>query len=216
MKPVLAQRLRAARQAIIPEVTQRDVAKHLALSPSAINLWEAGKTEPSASALAELSRWYRVSCDWLLGVEGGKQSASSTPPAPGVHTVPVVPHSAIARWHWDAVVELLQTAVEYPAKTAAAVQVSGDAMASVCSPGSYVVISKGDVAGPGDVVLAVIGKSNDPVLRKYVREGGTDLLVADDTRFPTYRLEDDVSIIGRVAEVTVRRLLPPTSASPRV
>jgi len=132
MKPLLAQRLRAARQAITPEITQRDVAKHLNLSPSAINLGEAGKTEPSASALAELSRWYHVSCDWLLGVDSGKQAAIGNKPEAPIHTVPVVPPSAMARWHWDVVAELLQTAVAYPPQTAAAMLVSSDALTSTC------------------------------------------------------------------------------------
>lgn len=207
MKPVLAQRLRAARQAITPEITQRDVAKHLNLSPSAINLWEAGKTEPSASALAELSRWYHVSCDWLLGVDSGKQTASSSRAEAPIHTVPVIPQSAMARWHWDVVVELLQTAVAYPPQTAAAMLVSSDALTSACPTGCYAVISKAHVPEPGQVVLAVISKASEPVLRKYVREGGDDLLVADDTRFPTYRMDEGVRIIGLVTEITIRKTL---------
>lgn len=207
MKPVLAQRLRAARQAITPEITQRDVAKHLNLSPSAINLWEAGKTEPSASALAELSRWYHVSCDWLLGVDSGKQAAIGNKPEAPIFTVPVVPPAAMARWHWDVVVELLQTAVAYPPQTAAAMLVSSDALTSTCPTGCYAVISKAHVPEPGQIVLAIISKASEPVLRKYVREGGDDLLVADDTRFPTYRMDEGVRIVGLVTEITVRKTL---------
>lgn len=207
MKPLLAQRLRAARQAITPEITQRDVAKHLDLSPSTVNLWEAGKTEPSAATLAELSRWYHVSCDWLLGVESGRQLAARGKHDAPLHAVPVVPPSAMARWHWDVVVELLQTAVAYPPQTAAAMLVASDALASACPPGCYAVVSKGHVAEPGRVVLAITNKASEPVLRKYVREGGADLLVADDTRFPTYRMDEGVQIIGRVTEITIRKLL---------
>lgn len=207
MKPLLAQRLRAARQAITPEITQRDVAKHLNLSPSTVNLWEAGKTEPNASTLAELSRWYHVSCDWLLGVESGKQVAINNKGEAPFNAVPVVPPSAMARWHWEVVAELLQTAVAYPPQTAAAMLVASDALTSACPTGCYAVISKGHVAEPGQVVLAVINKASEPVLRKYVREGGDDLLVADDTRFPTYRMDEGVRIIGRVTEITIRKTL---------
>ena len=63
-KTLLSQRLRAARQAIHPPVTQRQVAARLKLSPSAVNLREAGKTQPAAEDLAELARWYGVSTDW--------------------------------------------------------------------------------------------------------------------------------------------------------
>lgn len=56
-------------------------------------------------------------------------------------------------------------------------------------------------------MLAIISKASEPVLRKYVREGGDDLLVADDTRFPTYRMDEGVRIIGRVTEITIRKML---------
>ena len=207
MKPLLAQRLRAARQAITPEIAQCDVAKRLNLSPSTVNLWEAGKTEPNASTLAELSRWYHVSCDWLLGVDSGKRVVGSGKHEAPLHTVPVIPPSAMARWHWDVVAELLQTAVAYPPQTAAAMLVTSDALASVCPSGCYAVISKGHVAAPGQIVLALIHKASEPVLRKYVREGGDDLLVADDTRFPTYRMDKGVQIIGRVTEISIRKML---------
>lgn len=207
MKPILAQRLRAARQAITPEITQRDVAKRLGLSPSTVNLWEAGKTEPNATTLAELSRWYNVSCDWLLGVDSSKRMVIANKAAPRLHAVPVVLPSEMARWHWDVVEALLQTEIAYPPQTAAAMLVASDALTSTCPVGSYAVVSKGDVAKPGQLVLAIINKSHDPVLRKYVREGGDDLLVADDTRFPTYRMDEGVQIIGRVTEITTRKTL---------
>lgn len=209
MKSTLAQRLRAARTAITPQITQRDVAKRMNLSPSAVNLWESGKTEPSASDLAELSRWFQVSTDWLLGVDDANlpRTQAKRSEAPPVYTVPVVPPTALVRWHWDAVTEILQTAVAYPTNTAAAILVSSDALTNTCPTGCYAVVSKAHDVKAGQVVLAVLSKASEPVLRKYVREGGTELLIADDTRYPSYRLDDGVKIIGRVTEVTLRRVL---------
>jgi transcriptional regulator with XRE-family HTH domain len=209
MKSTLAQRLRAARTAINPQITQRDVAKRMNLSPSAVNLWESGKTEPSASDLAELSRWFQVSTDWLLGVDDATRPATRArhSETPLIYTVPVVPPTALVRWHWDTVTDILQTAVAYPANTAAAILVSSDALTSTCPTGCYAVVSKGHDVKAGQVVLAVLSKASEPMLRKYVREGGTELLIADDMRYPSYRLDDGVKIIGRVTEVTLRRVL---------
>lgn len=207
MKSVLSQRLRAARSAIHPEITQRQIAKELDVSPSAVNLWEAGKTEPSATDLARLSSRYKVSTDWLLGVDDNKPVARKQLDMPTIYTVPVVTPSSLVRWHWESVLEILQTSVAYPPQTAAAMLVSSDALNSSCPSGCYAVVSKGHNAEPGQVVLATVGKSTEPVLRKYIREGNDDLLVADDTRFPSYRLEDGVKIIGRVTEITLRKML---------
>lgn len=207
MKTVLAQRLRAARSAITPVISQRDVAKRMNLSPSAINLWESGKTEPSATDLAELAKWFNVSTDWLLGVDSKMPVHKRAKSDPPLWTVPVVTPSSLVRWHWDEVTELLQTAVAYPPQTAAAVLVSTDALSSMCPTGSYVVVSKGHNIEPGQIVMATVSKAGEPVLRKYVREGSETLLIADDMRYPSYRLEDGVTIIGRVTEITVRRVL---------
>lgn len=207
MKPVLAQRLKAARQALHPPVTQRAVAKRMQLSPSAVNLWESGKTEPSADTLAELARWYQVTTDWLLGVEESHRptKAGAKPP---MFTVPVVSPSALARWQLNIVNEMLQTSLAYPPGTAAAMLVDSDAMTSTCPTGCYCVVSKGHAPRPGQVVLAQVSKAGEPVLRKLIREAGDDLLVADDTRFPTFRASDGAHIVGRVTEVTIRKVIP--------
>lgn len=207
MKTVLAQRIRAARSAITPAITQRDMAKRLNLSPSAVNLWESGKTEPSASDLAELAKWFNVSTDWLLGVESKMPSQKRDVSDPPLWTVPVVTSSSLVRWHWEQVTEILQTAVAYPPQTAAAVLVSSDAISSTCPTGCYAVVSKGHNVEPGQIVMATVGKAGEPVLRKYVREGSEGLLIADDMRYPSYRMDDGVTIIGRVTEITVRRVL---------
>lgn len=203
----LAQRLRAARTAISPAITQRDVAKQFNRSPSAINLWEKGKTEPSATDLAALARLYQVSADWLLSVETkapGRQIRTSGDTAP-LWTVPVLPPGSLMRWHWETVTELLQTSVAYPHQTAAAVLVNSDALAHTCPPGCYAVVSKAHHVEPGQIVMASVGRATEPVLRKLVREGGESLLIADDMRYPSYRLDDGVKIIGRVTEITIRR-----------
>lgn len=203
----LAQRLRAARTAITPAINQRDVAKRLEKSPSAINLWEKGKTEPSASDLAALANWYGVSTDWLLGVESKMPAQQTNKSAPPLWSVPVVTQASLARWHWDVVTELLQTAVAYPPQTAAAILVATDALASACPMGCYAVVSKAHHPQPGQIVMAIIGNATEPVLRKYVREGDTAMLIADDMRYPSYRLDDGVKIIGRVTEICIRRVL---------
>lgn len=205
MKTLLSKRLRAAREAMQPAVTQRDVAKRLELHPSTVNLWEAGKTEPKTEHLAELSRWFQVPVEWLLGIE------STAPGATGknldIYTVPVVKPRDLIAWHWEKVTELLQTSHEYPTGTAVGVQSETQAMAETCPPGSYIVINKGALVRPGDVVMATVPGSEAPVVRKLLQEGGDRLLLADDQRFPAFRVDEGVRIIGRVCEVTIRRTM---------
>lgn len=209
MSKDLGARLRAARMAIYPEVNQREVAKSLDVSPSSVNLWEHGKTEPNAETLATLARMYKVSTDWLLGTsdDKGQDARVSKPQAPLIFTVPVVPEALLRQWNLSIQTEQLQTAVLYPAGTAAGMVVSTDALTSTCPTGCYAVISKSHKVGVGNVVVAVVDRVSELVLRRLVRDGGDDLLIADDSRYPTYRLAGQTQIIGRVTEVTVRKSL---------
>lgn len=51
------------------ELSQYELAKALQVSQSAIAKWELGKTEPTASALISISKFFKVSADYLLELE---------------------------------------------------------------------------------------------------------------------------------------------------
>lgn len=198
-------RLRSAREAMFPPVTQRDVANRLGVSFSAVNLWEQGNTFPKPELLLEISRWFSVSVDWLLGVD--RAPSKSIPLLTGEHhinIVPVVSTSSLNRWNWDTSLDAVQTRVAYPEGTAAAFVVASDSLSSIVHPGDYAVVSKAHNPDPGSVVLVAIGKGSEPVLRRYIKEGGDNLLVADDMRFPTHKLDEGARIIAKLVE-TVRQ-----------
>jgi len=50
-------------------LSQMNLAKETGLSQSAIAKWELGKTEPTASALIVLSRYFNESVDYILGLQ---------------------------------------------------------------------------------------------------------------------------------------------------
>lgn len=47
-------------------MSQYELAKALQVSQSAVAKWELGKTEPTASALISISKYFNVSVDYLL------------------------------------------------------------------------------------------------------------------------------------------------------
>lgn len=47
-------------------MSQYELAQALQVSQSAVAKWELGKTEPSASALISISKYFNVSVDYLL------------------------------------------------------------------------------------------------------------------------------------------------------
>ena len=57
--------------------TQTALAKRLGLSRSAINAWEIGISVPSTRYIVELSSLFKVSTDYLLGIDAKKDFSLS-------------------------------------------------------------------------------------------------------------------------------------------
>lgn len=49
-------------------MTQAELAKRLGITRSSVNAWEMGISTPSTQYLLELSRIFKVSTDYLLGI----------------------------------------------------------------------------------------------------------------------------------------------------
>ncbi len=50
-------------------LTQEQLAKEINFSLSIVNKWENGKKKPSIDAIIILSKYFKVSADYLLGLE---------------------------------------------------------------------------------------------------------------------------------------------------
>lgn len=50
-------------------ISQMQLAKELNLSQSAVAKWELGKTEPTASAIIAVAKYFNESADFILGLE---------------------------------------------------------------------------------------------------------------------------------------------------
>lgn len=50
-------------------LTQADIARELGITRSSVNAWEMGVSMPSTSYVIKLSHIFKVSADYLLGLE---------------------------------------------------------------------------------------------------------------------------------------------------
>lgn len=50
-------------------ISQSELAKRLNVTRSSVNAWEGGLSAPTAAYLVELAKLFRVSTDYLLGLE---------------------------------------------------------------------------------------------------------------------------------------------------
>lgn len=49
--------------------TQAELAKHLGITRSSVNAWEMGISVPSTQYIIELAELFRISADYLLGLD---------------------------------------------------------------------------------------------------------------------------------------------------
>lgn len=65
MANLFSERLRVLRAKT--RLTQRQVAKHLGVSPATLGMYEAGKREPNIDVLVSIAAFYETNLDYLLG-----------------------------------------------------------------------------------------------------------------------------------------------------
>lgn len=64
---MVADRIKAIREQ--KDLTQADLAKQLGITRSSVNAWEQGISVPSTQYIVELAGLFRVSADYLLGID---------------------------------------------------------------------------------------------------------------------------------------------------
>ena len=64
---MVADRIKAIREQ--KGLTQADLAKQLGITRSSVNAWEQGISVPSTQYIVELAGLFRVSADYLLGID---------------------------------------------------------------------------------------------------------------------------------------------------
>ena len=67
MKELFGKRLKKLREE--NNETQKDIAEEFKVDKSMICLWEKGKNYPKVEKLIEIAEYYKVSTDYLLGLE---------------------------------------------------------------------------------------------------------------------------------------------------
>lgn len=70
---MLSRRLKKLRKE--KQISQKDLAKKLNLSPSTIAMYETEKRKPDSETLEKMSNYFDVSIDYLLGLTNERSSA---------------------------------------------------------------------------------------------------------------------------------------------
>lgn len=62
----LGNRIKAARERLLPKMTQKDVGRHFGVTYQAVSQWERDEDIPEVGKIADLAELLKVPCVWLL------------------------------------------------------------------------------------------------------------------------------------------------------
>lgn len=67
---LLAERIKALREQL--GITQAELARRVCLTRASVNGWEMGLAIPSTAVIVELAKIFRVTTDYILGLDTGR------------------------------------------------------------------------------------------------------------------------------------------------
>ena len=202
---MLGQRLKALRAA--RQISQKDLAAQLFVSPQAVGKWEREEATPNPETVRKLSELFDVSADYLLG----RELSPNASPASHALRVPVL-GVIQAGIPMDAIEDILDWE-EVPVSWASGgreyfgLRVKGDSMYPKYLEGDTVILRKDSACDTGDDCAVLVNGDAATLKQVLLREDGVVELRPVNPTYPprTYSPAEieslPVQIIGVVVEL---------------
>ena len=202
---MFGQRLKALRAA--HQISQKDLAAQLFVSPQAVGKWEREEATPNPETLRRLSELFDVSADYLLGREMSRNGS----PASHALRVPVL-GVIQAGVPMDAIEDILDWE-EVPASWGSGgreyfgLRVKGDSMYPKYLEGDTVILRKQPTCDSGDDCAVLVNGDAATLKQVFLREDGAVELRPVNPTYPprTYSPAEieslPVQVIGVVVEL---------------
>lgn len=202
---MFGQRLKALRAA--HQISQKDLAAQLFVSPQAVGKWEREEATPNPETVRKLSEIFDVSADYLLG----RELSQNVSPASHALRVPVL-GVIQAGVPMDAIEDILDWE-EVPASWGSGgreyfgLRVKGDSMYPKYLEGDTVILRKGSACDSGDDCAVLVNGDAATLKQVILREDGAVELRPVNPTYPprTYSPAEieslPVQVIGVVVEL---------------
>ncbi|WP_443873661.1 LexA family protein [Megasphaera sp.] len=189
-------------------LSQSEVAKIMGVGRTTYLKWENGENQPTRK-LDQLSQFFDVSIDYLLGKSDVKKIKSKNPSNKGVR-IPVLGR-VVAGIPIDAIEEIIDYE-EIPKEMAAtgdffALKVKGASMEPRILEGDVVIVRKQEDVESGDIAIVLINGNDATVKRVKKQKDGITLIANNISVYePHYYSNDEITqlpvrILGKVVEL---------------
>lgn len=148
------------------KLLQSDIAKVIKTTPQAIGLYENGKRDISTNILIQLSEYFNVSIDYLMGKTNIRNEGN-------LFVIPILGkitagQPILAEEHLEGYLPVdpniygMTTPDDY-----FYLKVSGESMNLKIHNGDYALVRKQDYAENGDIIVAIVNGDDEATLKKY-------------------------------------------------
>lgn len=174
---------------------------------SMISRWENGKEEPRIETIRNLSAFFGLSLDAMLGIDGEKElEVYDVFGAENIKSIPILGSISagkpvLASEHIEGFMPVLRKFVGE--EDYFFLRVKGDSMNQEFPAGSLVLVHKTPVVENGHIAVVRVGDSDATVKRIALGKGTITLLPmsTNPEHLPvTYGADDEIEIIGRVVQ----------------
>ena len=185
---------------------QEELAKKLAVSPSAIGMYERNLREPNNELILKIANFFNVSVDYLLG----KSDIRNPDLKNKLFLIPIV--GKVAAGQPILVEENIEgylpiDPLMYHLTSPDGfffLKIQGESMNKLIKNGSYALIKKQDYAENGNVIVAIVNGDNEATVKRYKQLNEQFVMlepVSEDSSFQPITIDlknTKFSIIGKV------------------
>lgn len=185
---------------------QEELAKKLAVSPSAIGMYERNLREPNNELILKFANFFNVSVDYLLG----KSDIRNPDLKNKLFLIPIV--GKVAAGQPILVEENIEgylpiDPLMYHLTSPDGfffLKIQGESMNKLIKNGSYALIKKQDYAENGNVIVAIVNGDNEATVKRYKQLNEQFVMlepVSEDSSFQPITIDlknTKFSIIGKV------------------
>lgn len=183
------------------KISQAKLAEDLHVTQATVSRWETGEMLPTIDILNDLSRYFSVSVDYILGNKKINTKKGIKIPVLG-YVRAGIPIEAIEEiLDYEEIPEEMASQGEY-----FALSVKGDSMEPRIQEGDVVIVRKQPDVESGEVAVVLVN-GNDATVKKFVKhENGVSLIAYNPKYEPMFYTCQEVetkpvSIIGKVVEL---------------
>lgn len=188
------------------EMTQRDLAKKLGISTSAVGMYEQNRREPDLDTLKKIAQVFDISIDSLMEYRHEPLvDTSSAEPISKMYMLPVVGRVCAGNGVLAAedIIGYEPADEKYSDGEYFWLKVSGDSMAPRIDDGDFLLIRKQTSVDSGDVGVFVVD-GHEGVVKKVVYDEGSIELISFNPYYPPMKFVGvdvlRVRVCGKVIE----------------